>query len=120
MACTPALSHLVGEMGHQATWSRSSEGETTTLDVCRSVLLVATGGPEGSQIPLSPMRRCAPSGRRARVSLLHARVIERVGWGGNGHSFNPCLLVASFLHATKLACARSWWCHNGGVGHLEG
>ena len=60
---TLAPSHFVWEMGRHATWSRSG-GEAVALGAHRSGSLMAAGGPEESQIPSSPMRRRARSGRR--------------------------------------------------------
>ena len=65
MAYAPALSHFVWEMGCQATWSRSSRGETVALGAHRSRLLMMADGLKGSRILLSPVRRLAWIGRCA-------------------------------------------------------
>jgi hypothetical protein len=60
MASTPMPSHFIWEMGCQATWSRSSGA--VALGARGSGPLMAVGGPEGSRIPSSPVRRRARSG----------------------------------------------------------
>jgi hypothetical protein len=65
MACTPASSQFIWEMGHRATWSRFGGGGAVALGVHGSRPLMVADGPEESRIPSSPTRRHARSGRRA-------------------------------------------------------
>ena len=67
MACAPVLSHFILEMGRRATWSRSGGGEVVALGVCGSRPSMMAGGPDGSQIPSSPMRKRVRSGLESGV-----------------------------------------------------